>query len=150
MRLANFGLDPSAHYFFEVVVEKDKTTIFEHYDQPKVIAVVSSAIWQKIADPVKAGWNIRLTKYKQKTGRWSSRTRLDRLFGKELTLLAWALEDAPESAFETIFANWNGLAPEERWWLFTTTNASSNRPGFGKDRGWRRAIRIAFAENYAE
>lgn len=144
----NFGLDPEAVYHFQVVLSKHEATIAEVYDRPVVKAAIPRAIWDAIADLIKAEWNMRLTKYKQKTGRWSkSTTLLDRCLGKELTLLAWALEDAAPDAVEDIFRNWKGLAPEERWWLFTTTNATSNLPTFGKDRGWRKAIRIAFSEN---
>jgi hypothetical protein len=46
-----------------------------------------------------------------------------------------------------MIANWTGLAPEERWWLYTTVNATSGHQDHGKDRGWRKAIKIAFAEN---
>ena len=70
-------------------------------------------------------------------------------FGKELTLLAWAIEDADPTLIPSMVANWLGLAPEERWWLYTTINATSGHPEHGRDRGWRKAIKIAFAENPA-
>ena len=68
-------------------------------------------------------------------------------FGKELTLLAWAVEDIDESLIPNVIANWKGLEPEERWWLYTTVNATFTRADVGKDRGWRKAIKIAFSEN---
>ena len=38
-----------------------------------------------------------------------------------------------------------GLSREERWWLFTMTNAVT---GHADDkRGWRKAIRYALTEN---
>src|SRR5260370_28220126 len=49
-----------------------------------------------------------------------------------------------------MLANWMGLAPEERWWLYTTVNATSGHPEHGRDRGWRKAIKIALAENPSE
>lgn len=145
--MTNFGLDPEATCFFEVEIARTGVTIFENYDRPQAKATIPYKVWSDIADMVKAEWNVRLKKYNQKTGRWSPKTRLDRLLGKELTLLVWALEDAPPEGIERAIANWKGLAPEERWWLYTTTNATSNRPDFGKDRGWRKAIRIALQEN---
>ena len=64
-----------------------------------------------------------------------------------LTLLAWAVEDMDESLVPNVIANWTGLEPEERWWLYTTVNATFTRVEVGKDRGWRKAIKIAFSEN---
>ena len=52
-----------------------------------------------------------------------------------------------ESLIPNVIANWTGLEPEERWWLYTTVNATFTRTETGKDRGWRKAIRIAFSEN---
>lgn len=45
--------------------------------------------------------------------------------GKELVLLAWAIEDADPALIPTAIANWNGLVPEERWWLYTQTAAAT-------------------------
>lgn len=143
----NFGLDPEAHYYFEVQISKAGTLVTEVYDRPRTSACFSAPVWQDICDPVRAEWNERLKKYNQKTGRWSKVTRLDKLFGKELTLLAWVLEDAPADLWRGIYQNWRGFAPEERWWLYTTAHATSNRADWGKDRGWRKALRIAFWEN---
>lgn len=149
MKYTTFGLDPEAEYYFEVTIDATGATITEWYDRPRNVAFIPIATWRDLADPIKAEWNERLKKYGQKTGRWSKVTRLDRLFGKELTLLAWVLEDAPTELIQGIYLNWRGFAPEERWWLFTTANATSNRPEFGKNWGWRKALRIAFAENAA-
>lgn len=149
MQYTNFGLDPESQYYFEVSIDKSGATIVEWYDRPRNVAFIPVTIWQDICNPIKAHWNERLQKHGQKSGRWSKVTRLDRLFGKELTLLAWVLEDAPADLVGGVYLNWRGLAPEERWWLFTTANATSNRPDFGKDRGWRKALRIAFTENAA-
>jgi hypothetical protein len=43
--------------------------------------------------------------------------------------------------------NWQGLMPEERWWLYTMTNAASGHAVYGKNRGWRKAVRYALTEN---
>ena len=48
----------------------------------------------------------------------------------------------------TAIRNWKGLMPEERWWLYTMTNAST---GHIKDKkGWRIALRYALCENPIE
>jgi len=52
-----------------------------------------------------------------------------------------------ESLIPNVLANWIGLEPEERWWLYTTVNATFTRVEAGKDRGWRKAVKIAFSEN---
>src|SRR6266852_6856445 len=83
-----------------------------------------------------------------KTGRWKAgQTPLSRLFGKELVLLAWAIEDADPSLISVAVKNWLGLAPEEHWWLFTITNAATGHAITGRNKGWRKAVRYALTEN---
>jgi hypothetical protein len=67
--------------------------------------------------------------------------------GKELTVLAWAIEDAGPSTVSTAIANWQGLAPKERWWLYTMTAAATGNYLAGRGRGWRKALRYALTEN---
>ena len=65
--------------------------------------------------------------------------------GKELCILCWAVEDAPPDDIPNALHNWETLAPEERWWLYTMTNACT---GQMKDKkGWRIALRYALCEN---
>ena len=70
------------------------------------------------------------------------------MFGKETLLLVWAIEDCDPSIIPVAIRNWLGLSPEERWWLFTMTNASSG--GLNDKYGWRKAIRYALTENPVE
>ena len=37
--------------------------------------------------------------------------------------------------------------PEERWWLYTMTNASTGHAINDKGKGWRKAVLFAFTEN---
>ena len=62
-------------------------------------------------------------------------------------MLAWAIEDADPSTVPTAIANWKGLAPEERWWLYTMTAAATGNYLAGRGRGWRKALRYALTEN---
>jgi len=62
-------------------------------------------------------------------------------------LLAWAIEDADPGRVQTAVANWMGLTPEERWWLYTMTNAATGQALSGRNRGWRVAVRYALCEN---
>lgn len=109
-------------------------------------AVLDGYRWERIATVAEEVFNHRLRQAELKPATWTRMTRLAPHFGKELVLLAWAVEDADPTVIPAMLANWAGLAPEERWWLYTTINATSNHR-LGKERGWRKAIKIAFAEN---
>jgi hypothetical protein len=104
--------------------------------------------WEAIADTVRVEFNRRLKAQKRKTGKWKrGQTPVSRLFGKELVLLAWAIEDADPALIPAALQNWLGLAPEERWWLFTMTNAATGHAIAGRNQGWRKAVRYALTEN---
>lgn len=66
--------------------------------------------------------------------------------GKELCILCWAVEDAPINDIPNAIHNWESLAPEERWWLFTMTVANTGQ-ALQKGIGWRKALRAALADN---
>ncbi len=104
--------------------------------------------WNEVAEVVRAEFNLRLRKMGHKPGKWKTGYNpVSRLFGKELTLLAWAIEDADPGLTNTAVANWQGLAPEERWWLYTMTAAATGNAVTGRNRGWRKAVRFALTEN---
>ena len=114
----------------------------------KLRVVLPRPKWTAIADEARVEFNRRLKKQNQPTGRWKRGDNpVTRLLGKELTLLAWAIEDADPSLVPTAIKNWLGLAPEERWWLFTMTNAATGHALHGRNRGWRKAVRFALTEN---
>lgn len=107
---------------------------------------LSRAKWKEIETEVKAEFNQRLKQYGQKAASWKQgQNALQRLFGKELTLLCWAIEDCDIRVIPTAIKNWMGLKPEERWWLYTMTNASTGEAH--TKYGWRTAIRYALTEN---
>jgi hypothetical protein len=109
---------------------------------------LSAYLWERIADSAAAEFNDRLRHDGLRAARWLQvETQLAPHFGKELALLGWAVEDADPTLVPTMIANWRGLAPEERWWFYTTINATNSYSDHGKDRGWRKAIKIAFADN---
>ena len=62
-----------------------------------------------------------------------------------MLLLVWAIEDCDPAVIPVAIRNWLGLTAEERWWLFTMTNASTG--GLYDNKGWRKAIRYALTEN---
>ncbi len=104
--------------------------------------------WNDIAEAVRAEFNARLKKAGKRPGKWKTGcTPVARMLGKELTLLAWAIEDADPSLTVVAIANWQGLSPEERWWLYTMTAAATGHHSDGRNRGWRKAVRFALTEN---
>jgi hypothetical protein len=103
--------------------------------------------WLKIADALEEEFNRRLRAASIKPGRWKTGPNpIARLLGKELVLLAWAIEDADPSLAHAAVQNWRGLAPEERWWLYTMTAAQTGHH-LKRNVGWRKAVRFALTEN---
>ena len=66
--------------------------------------------------------------------------------GKELCILCWAVEEATPDDIPNALHNWEALAPEERWWLYTMTVATTGQ-ALQKGIGWRKALRAAIADN---
>ena len=73
---------------------------------------------------------------------------VEKLYGKEMMVLLWGIENNDPSGIPTAIRNWMGLQPEERWWLYTMTNASTG--GINDKKGWRTALRYALCENPVE
>jgi hypothetical protein len=91
--------------------------------------------------------NDRLKEKKLTTSRWKSgKNQVERLLGRELCVLAWAIEAAPKETIPNAIRNWSGLKPEERWWLFAMA-ASMTGTSQDIDIGWRKALRVALTEN---
>lgn len=104
--------------------------------------------WDAIADEVRAAFNTRLKKLGRRPGSWKAgRNLVRRELGKELVLLAWAIEDADPGLIPNALANWQGFVPEERWWLYTQTAAATGHGLRDRGKGWRRALRFALTEN---
>lgn len=103
--------------------------------------------WLKIADALEEELNRRLRLAGMRPGRWKIGVNpIARLLGKEVVLLAWAIEDADPALVQAAVQNWRGLAPEERWWLYTMTAAQSGHHS-KRNVGWRKAVRYALTEN---
>jgi hypothetical protein len=115
---------------------------------PKLKLKLSAYKWSLVADELRVDFNRRLRQASLKSASWKFGDNfLAAHFGKEVMLLLWAIEDADPSLVRVAIANWEGLVPEERWWLYTTINATSGHPEHGRGRGWRKAIGIALTEN---
>jgi Protein of unknown function (DUF3780) len=108
--------------------------------------VLKRATWSAIADISRREFNDRLKAARILTGRWHTGINLvEHLLGKELCILAWAVETASDDQIPVICSKWAALRPEERWWLFTMTVAEA---GLSDDtqRGWRRALFYALSD----
>ena len=132
--------------------DEERVESSSHYgterEDGQVRCSLSRAKWNDIAEVIRAEFNARLKKAGRRPGKWrTGYNPVARMLGKELTLLAWAIEDADPALTGTAIANWQGLAPEERWWLFTMTAAATGHYSLGRNRGWRKAVRFALTEN---
>jgi Protein of unknown function (DUF3780) len=168
-KVEGFGFVPSesVHHFLVTIPSNLKESVYisEHFtwdestarrelsfalghEDAKVRVVLPRLKWDAIADAVRAEFNRRLRQIGLKTGKWKTgQTPVSRLLGKELVLLAWAIEAADPGLIPMAIKNWRGLAPEERWWLFTMTNAATGHAITGRNKGWRKAVRYALTEN---
>lgn len=105
--------------------------------------------WSKIQPVLATEFNARLRASKHSSGKWqAAKTPVHRLLGKEMMILAWAVADCDPSVIDIAIKNWLGLRAEERWWLYTMTNATSGKAD--DSFGWRRALRYALTENPIE
>lgn len=114
----------------------------------QIRVILAHRKWDEIADETRTQFNLRLRRLGKKSGAWRIGPNLVRSdLGKELVLLAWAIEEADPGLIPTAIVNWNGLVPEERWWLYTQTAAATGHGINGRGRGWRKAVRFALTEN---
>jgi hypothetical protein len=103
--------------------------------------------WNAVRKELERVLNDRLKEKKLVTSRWKSgKNQVERLLGRELCVLAWAIEAAPKETIPNAIRNWTGLKPEERWWLFAMA-ASMTGTSQDVDIGWRKALRVALTEN---
>jgi hypothetical protein len=102
--------------------------------------------WTAIRAEAQRAFNARLKEHNLATGSWKvGETLVDRLLGKELCVLAWAVEKLEPEKIRLAVRNWLALRPEERWWLFGMT-AMSTGGVQDADSGWRVALRYALGD----
>lgn len=157
-----FKPDESCHHILVCIPEKKdgNVIIYERfnwqdenvkqivnvYGEDKAKAEISKHKWKLLENALQTELNNRLKKQKISAGRFvNGQTPVERLLGKELLVLVWAVEDSDPSNIPIAIRNWLGLAPEERWWLYTMTNAATGN--LDDRRGWRKALRYALCEN---
>ncbi|HCL3837445.1 anti-phage-associated DUF3780 domain-containing protein [Pseudomonas aeruginosa] len=102
--------------------------------------------WMAIRAEVQRAFNARLAAHGIKAGAWKVGDNLvDRLLGKELCVLAWAVEQMEMENIPVAVRNWLALRPEERWWLFGMT-AMSTGGVTDAGKGWRAALKHALGD----
>jgi hypothetical protein len=102
--------------------------------------------WTAIRAEVQRAFNARLKNYNLSSATWVVGENLvDRLLGKELCVLAWAIEGMSMENIPVAVRNWLALRPEERWWLFGMAAMSTGGIQDG-EKGWRLALRHALGD----
>jgi len=102
--------------------------------------------WSGIRAEVQRAFNARLKAHNLAPGTWKvGDNPVDRLLGKELCVLAWAIEQLDPEKIPLAVRNWLALRPEERWWLFGMTAVASGGLQDG-EHGWRVALRYALGD----
>jgi hypothetical protein len=130
---------------FEVFGERPPATVAVLEPEVVLRAEVAKSKWDMISAELRTEFNRRLKSERKKTGRWSvGNNGVQRLLGKELLVLVWAVEhpDVREERAAVAVRNWLGLKSEERWWLYTMTAASTGL-AHQVGLGWRDALRSA-------
>lgn len=153
-----FGVPATSDpHHFKVIIPKGnsgKVQISEYLGlqaQSDEFAVIERVIinrprWTAIRSEVQRTFNARLKSHHVKTSAWSvGENVVDRLLGKELCVLAWAIESMAMEKIPVAVRNWLALRPEERWWLFGMTAMSTGGIKDG-EQGWRVALRHALGD----
>jgi hypothetical protein len=117
-------------------------------DEHSVIdrVLLDRARWAAIRSEAQRAFNARLVAHGLKPSAWKvGDNPVDRLLGKELCVLAWAVEHMELEKIPVAVRNWLALRPEERWWLFGMTAMSTGGLHDG-EKGWRLALRHALGD----
>ncbi|WP_422139947.1 anti-phage-associated DUF3780 domain-containing protein [Endozoicomonas sp. ALC020] len=102
--------------------------------------------WTAMRSEVQRAFNVRLKEHKLQTSAWKvGDNMVDRLLGKELCVLAWAIEAMEFDHIPIAVRNWLALRPEERWWLYGMAAISTGGVKDG-NKGWRLALRHALGD----
>lgn len=153
-----FGVPATSDpHHFKVVIPKSSTgkvQISEHLGLQAATAdstVIDRVLldrprWTAIRAEVQRAFNARLASHGLKPSAWKvGDNPVDRLLGKELCVLAWAVEQMDAEKIPVAVRNWLALRPEERWWLFGMT-AMSTGGLMDAGKGWRAALKHALGD----
>lgn len=127
--------------------DAEEQTSYIDVDYDKLKISISLDRWKLVQTSIEKEFNKSLKESGKLVGKFKKgQVPVERLLGKELLLLLWAIEECDIDDVPIAVKNWLGLSREERWWLFTMTNATT---GYASDKGkgWRVALRFALAGN---
>lgn len=92
-------------------------------------------IWTVVAPRIEAYLNARLKSANLKASKFRpGENRVERLIGKEVMVLIYALQDAHPDQARKALMGWHDYRPEDLWWI------SHQIERTGPDGGWRRSI----------
>ena len=158
MRNNVFGdISSLTRYIVDIPTAGTVALYSEYKGERELMAEIPLATWRQIQRPVEAEYNARSKAAKLRVAHFKrGENLLDRLYGRELAVLMWAVErETDEERIYTARINWQTLMPEERWWWYTRANASNmalQAQGASAeethDRGWCRAIREGLCTVY--
>src|SRR5688572_12733793 len=99
---ATLPVDISEHLSWDAERVADSVHLAGEREDGQVRCRLARTKWNDIAEVVRAEFNLRLRKLGHKSGKWrAGHNAVSRLLGKELTLLAWAIEDADPALIQT-------------------------------------------------
>ena len=100
--------------------------------------------WTAFRAEIQRAFDARLVAHRIEPGAWEvGDNSADRLFGKELYVLAWIV--AQIEGVPVAVRNWLALSPEKRWWLFSMASMSTSGVMDG-EKGWRAALKRALGD----
>ena len=115
-------------------------------DKVRLKIALSRQKWDAVRPVLESEMNRILKADNKKVARFKvGQNPVERLLGKEMMVLLWAIEDCDPIVIPRAIKNWLGFSREERWWLFTMTNAATG--DVDDKKGWRVALRYALTEN---
>jgi hypothetical protein len=153
-----FGVPATSdpHHFIVEIPRNNTGTVsivenlgLQSHDQTQSLiarVILERPRWTAIRSEVQRAFNVRLKERNLKTSAWKvGANPVDRLLGKELCVLAWAIEGMDFDHIPIAVRNWLALRPEERWWLFGMTAITTGGVNDG-GKGWRLALRHALGD----
>ncbi|MFP2873300.1 anti-phage-associated DUF3780 domain-containing protein [Acetobacter tropicalis] len=156
-----FGVpnDPLPHQFLVRIQpgHADPVEVWEDFgasavgtmEQKLCRVAVPRTTWRQVADGVKSHLNRRLKEKDLKGSRFATgNNRVERILGREVCVLAWAIENATPDQAAIAFTRWSSYRPEELWWLFQQIDKDGGEWD-SPNTGWRVAIRHALIRDEA-
>lgn len=87
-------------------------------DNAVIDRVLDRPRWTAIRSEVQRALDARLAAHGLRPNAWTvGENPVDRLLGKGLCVLAWAVEQMGTEKIPAAVRDWLALRPEERWWL---------------------------------